>query len=200
MREKVLFRRAFFSLSTGTEVHWLDAMDLADFPVKEGILRCDRIRLCHRPSKLLLGSFGLPDSGTDVQTKKCPNGETAMILSGTDAAGRPRRLAMTIFSGWQDLSRLQSSGTNPDSERSVLLTASVRYQHHYDAAEPHVLLSQVLMRNDGKTFSDEELFPIQRIDWEDPWHSGVYGAVTLHLKDGTVHRIDYGGMEADLSI
>ena len=81
-----------------------------------------------------------------------------------------------------------------------MLTASVRYQHHYDAAEPHVLLSQVLMRNDGKTFSDEELFPIQRIDWEDPWHSGVYGAVPLHLKDGTVHRIDYGGMEADLSI
>ena len=200
MREKVLFRRAFFSLSTGTEVHWLDAMDLADFPVKEGILRCDRIRLCHRPSKLLLGSFGFPDSGTDVQTKKCPNGETAMILSGTDAAGRPRRLAMTIFSGWQDLSHLQSSGTNPDSERSVLLTASVRYQHHYDAAEPHVLLSQVLTRNDERAFFDEELFPIRKIDWEDPWHSGVYGAVTLHLKDGTVHRIDYGGMEADLSI
>ncbi|MDD5849352.1 MAG: DUF2264 domain-containing protein [Firmicutes bacterium] len=199
-KKEVLYRRAFFSLSTGTEMHWLDAMDLADFPVAEGILRCDRIRLCHRPSRLTLGSFGFPDNETTVQTKEGPNGEKAMILKGTDAMGQPRQLAMTIFAGWQDLSLMQGTGTNPDSAKSLILAASVRYQHHYDAAEPHVLLSQVLTREDGKDFTEEELFPIEKIDWEDPWQSGVYGAVTLHMRDGLIHRIDYTGIEARLTI
>ena len=201
VREEILYRRAFFSFSTGIEMHWLDAMDLADFPVAKGILRCDRIRFCHRPSLLRLGSFGFPDNGTAVLKREGPNGEKAIILKGKDAAGHARQLAMTVFSGWQELSVERESGTNPDSSSSLLLIASIRYQHHYDATEPHVLLSQVLtMDNADREFSEEELFPIQRVEWEDPWHSGICGSVALHLKDGSCRRIDYRRIEAGLTL
>jgi hypothetical protein len=61
-RDGVLYRRQFFDFDLSTECHWLQAADLADFPVGLGIFRADRLRICKRPMEIYLGSYGFPDN------------------------------------------------------------------------------------------------------------------------------------------
>lgn len=199
-RNGVLYRRAFFRFSTKIEMHWMDALDLADFPVPKGLIRADRIRLGHRPCVLSLGSYGFPDNGTDIQEQTGPHGEKAIILRGQDSLGKPRMLAMSILSGFENLETIHLLRTNPDSPKSLLLKASLRYQHHYDASEPHVLISQVLTSEEDSPFTDDELFPAERIEFTDSYHSGVSGTVEIFLRDGSCKVIDYRGIEANLQI
>lgn len=199
-KDTVLYRRLFYGFSTRTEMHWMDAMDLADFAVPEGILRVDRIRIGHRPCRLTLGSYGFPDNGTEVIEKSGPDGEKALILKGKDACGNRRQMAMTILYGWRSLEIKDSTGTNPDSEKSKILTAGTEYVHHYDASEPHVLISQVLTREDWEDFPEQELFPAASISFADPYHSGAWGDVCITLKSGIRKVISYTGMEAGLTI
>ena len=72
----------------------------------------------------------------------------------------------------------------------------------YGGAEPYLLISQVITAEfPGKdaadcAFSEEELFPIREIVYEDTYQSGAYGTVTVRLKNGTEKKINYEGIEA----
>ncbi|MBQ1312248.1 MAG: DUF2264 domain-containing protein, partial [Blautia sp.] len=88
-REGVLYRRQFFEYDASRETHWMNAVDLADFPVPFGLIRTDRVRLIKRPVCLTLGSFGFPDNGTTI-TEKSHGSVRAIVLKGQDHMGRPR--------------------------------------------------------------------------------------------------------------
>ena len=118
-RDGILYRRQFFGYNLETECHWIQAINLADFAVPYGILRVDRLRLYKAPVRLTLGSYGFPDNGTEIFEETC-GGAKAIILKGRDATGREKQMAMTIFDGWQELSLMHSTGTNPDSEKSLI--------------------------------------------------------------------------------
>ena len=45
-------------------------------------------------------------------------------------------------------------------------------------------------------FSEEELFPIREIVYEDTYQVGAYGTVTVCLKNGEEKKINYEGIEA----
>lgn len=202
-RDGILYRRQFFDYRLDTELHWLQGLYLADFPVAEGILRVDKLKLFERPVSLTLGSFGIPDhqggSGGASCIRRQEGNAHAMIIKGQDACGRKKQVAMTIYDGWESLDCLRSRNTNPDSEYSYVIYAKTSRRRQYDGYEPYLLISQVITRESHEDFSMEELFPIRKIKYTDAQQSGAYGTVTLVMKEGTERVICYDCLEASLS-
>ncbi len=207
-RDGVLYRRQFFDYDLATECHWLEAVDLADFPVGLGIMRADRFRICKRPVEIYLGSYGFPDNSFSGQkteiTTASENGAEAVIIKGFDHTGRPRRMAMTVYTGFDRLWTVRSRGTNPDSEYSCVIFAGGRLLNQYDAKEPYVFISQVITKDRDEEFKSEELFPIMEIRFSDRGlngeGSGAYGPVSLLFKDGSKRVIDYSGIEGRMTL
>ncbi len=198
-RDSVLYRRQFFDYRLQEESQWTQAMNLADFPVAKGILRVDRHRLHRRPVELTLGSYGFPDNGTRVE--EVSYGESkAIVLTGTDSQGRPRKMAMSILGGFETLEVIRSHGTNADSQNSLILLARGNFRHQYDGREPYLLISQVLTAETEEDFTMEELFPIRRITVSDPGHVGAFGDILLEMKDGSYRKVNFDGIEGCMQL
>lgn len=197
-RENVLYRRQFFNYRLEEETHWMQALSLADFPVPYGILRADKLRLYRQSVELTLGAYGFPDNGTEV-TYLEEGSAKAVVLKGKDFTGREKQLAMTIYDGWDALSLVYSEGTNPDSERSIVVFAKTQRKKHY-GNEPHILISQVITKESAEDFAPEDIFPIQAVRYTDPEGRGGYGQITISLKDGSSRVIDFEGMEGKLML
>lgn len=195
----VLYRRQFFDYRLDTECHWIQALNLADFTVPYGILRVDKLRLHRCPVELTLGSYGFPDNGTEVVEKSFSGGK-AVILKGRDFRGMEKQMAMTVYyDGWKDLRLVHSTGTNPDSEKSIVLYAVTDRKKQY-GYEPYILISQVLTKESHEDFTEEELFPIAELVYSDPEWRGGYGPVILRLKDGTEKHVEFEGIEGRLML
>ena len=198
-KEGVLYRRQFFGYNLGTEMHWIQAMNLADFPVPCGILRVDKLRLIRWPVSVSLGSYGFPDNGTQIEERTLGDAR-AVILKGKDFTGREKQMAMTVYDGWDEISTVESTGSNPDSEKSVVIYAETARNKQYGGLEPYLLISQVITKESWEDFSEAELFPIERIEYEDGACVGAYGTTTIHLKSGEVRKVNFEGIEAGLSL
>lgn len=197
-KDGVLYRRQFFDYHSGHECHWKTALDLADFAVPYGLIRADKIRFYQRPVSLTLGAYGFPDNGTEIMEKSCGNAK-AIILKGHDHTGREKQLAMTIFGGWDQISYVRSTGTNPDSEHSIVVYAELKREKQY-GYEPYILLSQVLTKESLEDFTDEELFPVKEVHYTDPQNCGGYGPVVLELQDGSKKTVDFYGIEGRMML
>ena len=198
-KEGVLYRRQFFGYNLGTEMHWIQAMNLADFPVPCGILRVDKLRLIRWPVSVSLGSYGFPDNGTQIEERTLGDAR-AVILKGKDFTEREKQMAMTVYDGWDEISTVESTGSNPDSEKSVVIYAETARNKQYGGLEPYLLISQVITKESWEDFSEAELFPIERIEYEDGACVGAYGTTTIHLKSGEVRKVNFEGIEAGLSL
>lgn len=199
MTEGVLYRKQFYDYRTDVESHFMQGMFLADFPVSHGIMRVDKLKLFRRPVILTLGTYGFPDNGTEIL--ECEKeGNKAFVLKGYDAAGRERQLAMTVFRGFMDIGCIASEGSNPDSGKSLVVYASADLHKQYGGCEPYVFISQTITKESHEDFSEEEIFPIQRIRFTDEAGCGTYGEIEIALKNGIIKRITYNAMEGRLSI
>jgi len=166
--------------------------------VPYGVIRADRLRLIRKPVELTLGAYGFPDNGMQV-TRRSEGSAQAIILKGRDATGAEKQLAMTIYDGWESLELVESAGTNPDSEHSVVVYAKTsRLQHN--RYEPSMLISQVITKESWEDFRDDELFAIDKIIYTDAQGYGGYGPVSILLKDGMRRSIDFDGIEGRLTL
>ena len=197
-KDDVLYRRQFFSYDNTMETCWLTAMNLADMAVPNGLLRADKIRTCRGPLELTLGAYGFPDNGTDIE-HRCNGRAQAVILRGYSHTGTRIQLAMTIFDGWDKLDLISSTGTNPDSEKSIIVYARAQRRKLY-SYEQYYYISQVLTKTGFDDFTDEELFPLESIEYTDPQACGGYGPVRLVFRNGNKRTVDFDGMEGWLSI
>lgn len=198
-REDVLYRRCFFNYTSEMEEHWLHCVDLADFPVAEGLVRVDRLRLYRGGLTITLGSYGFPDSA-DVEVKRLEkDGAKAMILKGRDSQGREKQMAMTVFAAWEEVELIESRGTNADTEKNFVICASLKREKLY-GYEPFVMVSQVITRESFKDFTENEIFSIRGISYTDPQNCGGYGPVILEMKDGRNVAIDYVEAEGNMYI
>lgn len=201
-KDEVLYRRQFFDYELETECHWIQAMNLADFTVPYGVCRVDKMRFFKKPIELTLGAYGFPDNGTEivVKEKAYDTGVAkAIILKGKDFTGREKQLAMTIYDGWDHIAYVNSTGTNPDSEKSIVVYATTKREKH-NHYEPYILISQVITKEELTDFTEDELFPIQSVTYTDPQNCGGYGPITIMLKDGSSKVIDYEKMEGQLML
>lgn len=199
IKKGVLYRRQFFDYRLDTAMHWQQAISLADFPVRYGIMRADKLRLFREPIELTLGSYGFPDNGSTEIKEKRLGDALAVILKGYDHTGTEKQMAMTIYDGWDELSIKHSTGTNPDSEKSIVIYAGTSKPEQYKYKKL-ILISQVITKESHEDFTDDELFPIKSIKYTDKEHYGGYGPVTLSLKDGSLKVIDFDGIEGKLSM
>jgi hypothetical protein len=198
LKDGVLYRRQFFSYDLTKESHWIQAVNLADFPVNYGIMRVDKLRLYRRPVTLTLGAYGFPDNGTEVICKEKENGR-AIILKGHDFTGREKQLAMTVFDGFDEIDYIRSEGTNPDSEKSIVVYGKLTRKKQY-GYEPYVMISQVITKESHEDFTEEELFPIAAVQYTDTKKCGGYGPVIVKLKDGSSKTIVFEGIEENLQL
>ncbi len=206
-KEGVLYRRQFFNYNLENECHWIHAMNLADIPVKYGMLRVDKTRLFRPDMTLTLGAFGFPDNGKTEIMRKDKKGRfaaKAIILKGYDSQKRKKQLAMTIYKGWQDIDVLHSTGTNPDSVNSIIVYGKYHKKHIYDSSENYVLISQVITKEDHEDFTENELFPIESIKFADRDKTGAYGNIDIKLHKEAADRheycINFEGIEGGLML
>ena len=106
---------------------------------------------------------------------------------------------MSIFDGWKELSLVYSVGTNPESERSVVVYAAMDREEQY-GYENYILISQVITKESHEDFTEEELFPIKSVIYTDPECCGGYGPVVLQMKDGSEKYIEFEGIEGQMSL
>lgn len=197
-KEGVLYRRQFFHYDLGKETHWMQAMNLADFPVPYGIIRVDKVRLHRRPISLTLGAYGFPDNGTKIIHLQKGNAK-AIILKGHDFTGKEKQLAMTVFDGWDEIDFLYSEGTNPDSKKSIVVYGKAMKSKQY-GYEPYVMISQVITKESLEEFTEDEIFPIEAVAYTDKEKCGGYGPITINLKDGSEKTIIFEGIEGNMQI
>ncbi|MBR5732181.1 MAG: DUF2264 domain-containing protein, partial [Lachnospiraceae bacterium] len=197
-KDGVLYRRQFFDYDLKTETHWKTALNLADFPVPYGIFRADRIRLYRYPTRISLGAFGFPDNGTEVRRLE-KDGCKAFVLKGKDSTGKPKQLAFTAMAGWSGIGLAYSRGTNPDSDASVIAYAYTDRTKQYGCGQS-ILISQVITKESTEDFTEDEIFPVEKVIYTDPDGCGGYGPVEILLKDGTRRIIDFEGIEGTLSL
>lgn len=100
--------------------------------------------------------------------------------------------------GWQELDYKKSRGSNPDSEYSLLAYAKTTLQKQYGGHEPYVLISQVITKESLEDFTEEEIFPIAEVQYEDVLGNGCYGTIKVVLKNGTSREICFEGLEGKL--
>ncbi len=197
-KEGVLYRRQFFDYELNRESTWIQALNLADFPVSKGIIRADKLRLFGRTVELTLGSYGFPDNETEIIRLSRDNAK-AVILKGHDYTGKEKQMAMTIYDGWDDIDIIKTTGTNPDSLNSIIVYGRTKRETEYKYA-PYILISQVITKESLEDFSDEEIFPVDNILYEDKQNSGSYGGIKIALKNKTVKTINYDMIEGNLQM
>ncbi len=195
-RNGILYRRQFFDYDLKYELHWRQALNLADFPVEYGIIRADKLRLFRAPVTLTLGSFGFPDNGTEI-IKKTNGSAKAVILKGYDHTGKEKQLAMTIYDGWDEIDITESVGTNPDSEKSIIVYAKTKRHKQY-GYEPFILISQTITKESHEDFTEDEIFPISETEYTDKEKCGGYGPVVIMLKNGTKKEISFDEIEGNI--
>ena len=94
---------------------------------------------------------------------------------------------------------IHSTGTNPDSEKSVVVYALAKRtsNNHYERS---ILISQVITKEELTDFLEKELFPIKEIVYTDKEACGGYGAVTVRMKNGGEKTVDFEKIEGKLML
>ena len=197
-KDSVLYRRQCFGYDWNKLMHHTLTIDLADFPVKNGIMRADKIRPFRWNFDITLGSYGFPDNNAEI-IHKTQGDAKAIILKGKDSQGKEKQLAMTVYDGWDIIDYVTSTGTNPDSEKSIVIYAKASREKKYDGFSQYVLISQIITKESFEDFCDDEIFPVKSIEYSDKNRNGAYGDIEISLKNSIVRKINFDGIEGNLT-
>lgn len=194
VKDGVLYRKEYFDFDFSFQNK--ESIDLADFPVANGIVRVDKTRIPDKPYTLTLGAYGMPDRG-DIEKEEriCPlTGAKAVLLKSSEG-----QVALVSYAGFDDVLIKERENVNPVTEKSRLIYAASRRERYYEYL-PYVMISAVLTRKDDGGWTEDELFPIRSITYSDPEQCGGYGPIVLLMKDGRTMTVDYEGLEGHLMI
>lgn len=198
-KDGILYRRLFFDYGADKTLGNMQGMNLADFTVPYGIMRVDKMRISRRPVKFTLGSYGFPNNETEIIEMTCGNAK-AIILKGKDFTGREKQMAMTVYDGWDEICYVHSTGTNPDSEKSLVIYATAEKKKQYGGNESYIMISQVITKESLNDFAEEELFPIASVKYTDETACGCFGPIKITLKNSVEKYIDFDRIEGKLMI
>lgn len=102
--------------------------------------------------------------------------------------------------GFMDIGCIASEGSNPDSGKSLVVYASADLHKQYGGCEPYIFISQTITKESHEDFSENEMFPIENIEYTGMAGCGTYGEVGIFLKNGMIKRVSYHAMEGRLLI
>lgn len=195
VKDGVLYRKEYFDFRYNFQGK--ASIALADFPVAEGMVRVDKMRVPEGPFELTMGAYGMAEDedGTEIQVEEFSKGsDRALVLKKPGC-----QLALTIYGGWESLAVKRRESVNPLGKASFLIYGKLKRDRDYEYG-PCVMIASVLTRSDDRPWSQEELFPVERVTYTDEDGYGAYGPVTLHMRDGRVMTVDYEGLEGRLCV
>jgi hypothetical protein len=193
-RNNILYRRLLFNFkdSFGS----LPSIDLADFPIKDGWLRCDRLRITEPSLNLKLCHYSLPIfPGEECQIERWTVGNGYKALVATSGN---HQLALVAVSGWDTLSSVRESGLHAEAPESLLLYASQQQSGRYGNDPLKICL--MLHRVNGKPFEQKDLWPFTGIEREESHCGGSSPRVKFIDRKEAIHIVDFSGMEGRLLI
>ena len=194
VKDGVLYRKEYFEFEFTFQNK--ASIDLADFPVADGIVRVDRTRIPDKPYTLTLGSYGMPDvdrSGVDVRIRTDQKtGAKAILLKSSEG-----QMAMVIYGGFDDIEIMSRQGVSAVTKQSCIMYGVSRRKRYYEYL-PYAMISVILTKKSQEEWRDEDLFPIRSITYTDKENCGAYGPVVLEMKDGRTVTVDYEGLEGRL--
>jgi len=131
-------------------------LQLADFPMPNGILRVDKVN-CSDTVKLRLGHYALPQlQGEISQEIRTVKGHEVRIISNG-----VYQLAMVTVNGWEKMETVHSKGLHPESLTSEVLNVSDTYFPGKNHQKTYCTL--MLWKKAGESWTDDELVPIHKI-------------------------------------
>jgi hypothetical protein len=145
---------------------------LADIPLPNGILRVDKI-VSPVAVELRLGHYALP------QLKE-PIKETNLEIRGYHVRiinNGVYQLALISLKGWKTMETVQTKGLHPQSEISSVIDLSNKFLP--DMKDQAIYATLMLWKKTGETWTDDELVPINRIQY-----SAAKNDVTILFRDG----------------
>ena len=194
IKKGVFYRHAVFGFRGDLKTE--GSMELADIPISYGLLRVDKMRIHDKPMELTLGSYGFAKKGnSQIRTMEIRDGEwKAIVLSDGQSC-----LAMTFGTSFDETGVYTRQGCNPVSQTSHIIYGKVSRNKQYEY-RPYILISCMQMKEDGKGFTNEELFPVKEVQYTDKEQCGGYGPVKIILKDDTSICVNYDGLEGRLQV
>lgn len=194
-RDGVFYRRLLFDFAGALGDN--AAIDLADFPVAHGLVRCDRLRIPEPEAELILCHYGLPlPAGGDCRMEERSVGDgagRALLASVGD-----RQLALVCVHGWGNFLTRRERGLHPEGEESVLPGVTSHRIDRYKGEPLRIAL--LLHRCDPQPWREEELWPFTEVNIHNWDEAGSSPMVTFTLRDGAVRRVDFQGIEGTLGI
>lgn len=190
--EGILYRKEYFNFRYNFQGG--ASIDLADFPVANGMIRVDKMRIPEPPFTLTMGAYGFPADEKVVEEERKEGEISAKILKSSG-----RRLAFVSYFGFEKIEVKRRKGVNPISKESLLMYGICRRELHYEY-RPYVMVSAILSKEGDQDFTDEELFPIKKLTFTDNAECGGFGRVNLEMKDGRSMVVDYDKIEGCLMI
>ena len=134
------------------------AMNLADVPLPNGILRVDR-QLSKQPVSMRLGHYALPDKGNGIKIQTCDlDGYNATIIDNGEY-----QLAMVPLMGWEDVEVVSSQGLHPISNDSKVIVAFADFVPN--GGDNTIFATLQLWKKSGEKWTDKDLLPVTNIHY-----------------------------------
>ncbi len=189
-KNNVLYRQAIFKKDSlgGTPTF----CDMADIAIPGGHVSIVRFRKV-RPSKLLLGHYGLPHISEAAEIA----GRTVDGRKSITSSIAGRQLAVTNYQGWSKVATVAHHGLNPETDDSTVTYLDCTDPARYGA--PAMLISIMLHKTDDKPWTDDELQPIRSCEPLKPGIEETLGGVRITLKTGETHDVDFTGIDGSSS-
>lgn len=152
-------------------------MNLADLPLKNGILRIDKNNSSQAVS-LRLGHYALPQFDKEITTvtRKVKGKEVTIIDNGK------HQLALIPILGWDSTEVVSAKGLHPESETSKVIDVADNFNP--DNKKSNVYVTVMLWKKSGEKWTENELSPVKSLEQKE-------GVVVIKLDNGTKKSIDF---------
>ncbi len=160
-RNGILQRQAWFAFTEKKEQHWINRVDLREICTEHGILRIDMPKMTTDGCVIELTGFACPQRDLTVQT--VTDGQnTACVIHGTGFDGMPYSAAFCMLGGWQEVKIIHYRETNAMGEKTMSAVFRASPPVYYRTKT--YLISQMLYCRGDHIFTEDELFPISKLE------------------------------------
>ncbi|WP_158655267.1 DUF2264 domain-containing protein [Flavivirga eckloniae] len=152
------------------------AVQLADIPLSNGILRVDKVEADKNVS-FSLGHYALAHINGYISKKvREVNGKEVHIIDNGEY-----QLALIPIKGWDAIKTITSTDIHPETKESTVINVAANYKR---SNKNNLYITAMLWKKSGEPFTDNELTVVKKI-------KAKKGKVTITSSDNTKREISH---------
>ncbi|MGL1958736.1 MAG: DUF2264 domain-containing protein [Colwellia sp.] len=164
-------------------------MQLADIPLANGILRIDRVtsdKVNDKKIDLHLGHYALPQLGDKriISSTRKVGQHTATIIDNGQY-----QLAMVPIQGWSEVQIVEAKNLHPESMYSTVINVIDTFRQNAKSKNK-LYITLMLWKKSGKAWTDDELMPVNSIDYKN-LNSDKFKNIVVKLKNNDTKIVSY---------